>query len=569
MALEQINPFCPLDSPNCFEAFNYALDVVAEKIIACKYIKGSCSKFILEIEKSQDEKSKYIFDTEYAERYLRLVQRFEHYIGNWSTPQIIYQPWQKWVWAYALGFKHRWNPNVPKHRTIHIEIPRGCAKSTMASQCALYFLGLEKNRSGEKIACFSTKSEQSRIILDGSRSMARKSAQYLKASNVQVLAHKLVDPSTDSEMVAMSADSKSMDGLNLRVAFCDELHQMTRELFEVIVSGQKKRNDSLTICCTTAGFSIEGVGYSQSQYAKKIALGELEEETFCAIVYTVDEGDDIFIEETWKKANPNYGISVDPIAFEATAKKAKEVPSDLANFKVKSLNFWVQESASYFDVAKWDECADPTLKLEDFKGQYCYSAVDLASKIDLTCFGFLFRKDGHYYFFDKSFIPQQRVDEIRNTLYDNCIGEGHLFTTEGEAINYPKLEEEFIKHVKPLRNHATHYDNWNATQFAQNLVKKHINMVEFRQNVANYSEAMKTLDALIREKKIHHNGSPLLHFCIGNVISKKDSNSNDYPRKSHDNLKIDAAVCLLMCLAGWIQEKEEEKAYASHGIRYV
>lgn len=565
------NPFDPLVEPNCYTAFQYAEEVVSGKILACKYIIGACTRYTNDLKEALDNpESKYIFDTEYAERYLRLVQLFEHYIGVWTTPNIVYEPWQKWVWANALGFKHRRNTRIPKFRTLHIEVPRGCAKSTMASQCALYFLGLEKNRSGEKIACFATKSEQSRIILDGSRSMARKSIQYLKASGIEVLAHKLVEHSTDSEMVSMSSDSKSMDGLNLRIAFCDELHAMSRELFDVIVSGQKKRNDSLTICCTTAGFNTDGVGFSQSQYAKKVAVGDIEDDTFFSAIYTIDEGDDLYIESTWKKANPNYGISVDPIAFEATAKKAREVPSDLANFKVKSLNIWLSEANSYFDVAKWEACAIPDLKLEDFAGKYCYSSIDLASKVDLTSFGFLFRdKDGHYYFFDRSYIPQKTVDEARNPLYENCIGQNYLYATPGEAINYPKLQEDFLAIIKKFKNHATHYDPWNATEFSQNLEKKNINMVEFRMTTANFSEAMKTLDALIREKRIHHNGSPLLKFCIGNVVAKPDSASNVYPRKTHENLKIDPIICLLMCLAGWIQEKEPEKAYESRGIRFV
>jgi phage terminase large subunit-like protein len=567
MSLE--NPFDWEDQVNCFEAFHYAAEVVEGRIISCKYIKGAAKRFLKDIELSKNPESKYFFDVEYAERYLKLVQKFEHYIGTWETPNIKYQSWQKWVWAFALGFKHRWNPRIPKYRTIHIEIPRGCAKSTMASQCALFFLGLEKNRAGEKIACFATKSSQSRIILDGSRSMARKSEQYLKASNVKVLAHKLVDDSTDSEMVSMSSESKSMDGLNLRVAFLDELHAMSRDLYEVIISGQKKRNDSLTICCTTAGFSIEGIGFSQSQYAKKVALGELEDETFCAVVYTIDDNDDLFVEDTWKKANPNYGVSVDPIAFEAAAIKAREVPSDLANFKVKSLNCWISESAAFFNVDKWEACADPTLKIENFKNEYCYSAIDLASKTDLTAFGFLFRKNGHYYFFDKCHIPEKTVQEARNALYDNCIGDGYLFTTPGEAIHYNKLEEDFLLMIKNLRNHATFFDPWNAVSFSQNLEKKHVNVVEFRQTVANYSEPMKTLDALIREGRFHHNGSPLLKFCIGNVVAKADAAGNYYPRKSNESLKIDPIVCALMCLAGWINEKEEGSNYNDRGIRFL
>lgn len=553
--------------PNTHDAFQYALDVVEGKIIACVYIVGACTRFITDYEESLHPESKYVFEAEYVERYLRLVQRFHHVIGEWDTPEILYNSWQKWVWANALGFKHRNDLKRPKYRTIHVEVPRGASKSTMASQCALYFLGLDPSRSGEKIATFSTKSDQSRIILDAARAMASKSPKYLKKTGIEVLAHKLVDHKNFSEMVAMSSDSKSMDGLNLRIAFCDELHAMSRDLFEVVVSGMKKRKDSLVICCTTAGFSTEGIGYVQSNYAKKVARGEIKDDTFFSAVYTIDEGDDIFEESTWRKANPNYGHSVDPVAFEATANKAKVTPSDVTNFKVKSLNIWTSEANAFFDLPAWDRCADPEIRIENFFGSKCMVGIDLASKVDLTSFVYVFYREGKYYLFDKTYIPEKTVSESRNALYDTCIAEGHLLQTPGEAIHYPKLREDFVTFSKKIKIASALYDPWNATSFSQECQNDRINMVEFRMNTANLSEATKQLDALIRQGKIVHNGSPLLKWTLGNVVAKEDAAGNVFPRKSNEKLKIDPIISLIMAIASWTQETNKDSVYESRGIR--
>lgn len=556
--------------PNVQEGIDYAKQVVSGEVIACKYIIGACRRFLNDLKAAEDPTSKYIFDYDYAERYLRLVQKFEHYIGVWDTPEIIYVPWQKWVWANALGFKHRAELRRPRFRTLHIEVARGAAKTTMASQCALYFLGLEKERAGEKLAVFAKKQEQARLILDGSRSMARKAENYLKATGVKVLAHKLVSPNTDSEMVAMSADSKSMDGLNLRVAFCDELHQMSRELFEVIVSGMKKRADSLVVCLTTAGFNNDGVGYSQSQYAKRVAIGDLEDDSFFSAVYTVDEGDDLFVETTWRKANPNFGISVDPVAFEATANKVKHVPADLANFKVKSLNIWLSEAKAYYDLAEWDKGYDPDFDIANFRGEKCYVGVDLGSKVDLTTLVYVFRKmkDGvaHYYVWDRSYLPEDSAKKASSTLYDDAIARDFLIATPGQAIHYPRIEEDFRKYAKDFKIEAAHFDPWSATQFAQNLLVDGFNMVEFRMNTANLSEPTKTLDALIREGRIHHNGSPLLRWCLGNVVAREDAAGNVFPKKSHEKLKIDLAIGLIIAMAGWVNASQEESVYSTRGI---
>lgn len=440
--------------------------------------------------------------------------------------------------------------------------------SLLASQAVLYFLALDDPR-GNEISCAATKKEQARIVLDSARAMARSNKKYLEATGVEVLAHKIVHDKSNSFVRALSSDHDSLDGLNDVLCVMDELHAVSRELFDVIYSGMKKRRDSLMLCITTAGFNTDSVGHSQSVYAKKLLTGDIEDDTFFAIIYTIDEGDDLLDPKAWMKANPNFGVSVDPIVFEATAKKAMITPSDLPNFKVKNLNIWISEAQAFFDLAKWDKGADKSLKIEQFYGEKCYVGIDLASKIDLTCLAYVFKKDGIYYIFDRSYVPQRRVEEINNVLYDECVHRGQLIATKGEAIHYPHIQDEFKKDIKNFDIIAAHYDPWCATQFAQELCRERVDMVEFRMTTGNLSEPTKVLDALIREGKIRHNGSPIMRWCVGNVVCKEDANGNIFPRKSHEDLKIDIAVAIIMAIAGWVQNDNNNSVYEDQGIRIL
>lgn len=431
--------------------------------------------------------------------------------------------------------------------------------SANASQVALYFLALD-NPIGNHISCCATRKEQARIVLDSARAMAKASKSFLKHTGTEVQAHKIVHERSNSHIKALSADSTGLDGLADILAICDELHAMNRKTFETIESGMSKRKDSLLLCITTAGYGVDGVGKSQSDYAKKVALGDVEDDTFFSLIYTIDENDDIFDENTWKKANPNWGVSVDPINFAAKAKKAKSNPSDIDSFKIKHLNCWVSQANQFFSLKDWDECLDPSLTPEKLKGEKCFVGIDLASKIDLTCFVKIFKKDGIYYLLEDAYIPEKTVQETNNALYPRCVHDGYLIETKGEAINYPKLGEDFLKLSKLYRVLAGLYDPWNATEFAQRVSNK-IEMLEMKMNVGNLSEAMKKLDALIREKRIRHRGNPLFRWCIGNVVAKIDHNENVYPRKSNEKLKIDLAVATIMALAGWINEEEKESVY--------
>jgi phage terminase large subunit-like protein len=71
--------------------------------------------------------------------------------------------------------------------------------------------------------------------------------------------------------------------------------------------------------------------------------------------YGIDEGDDPFSEDTWKKANPNYGVSIEPETFRRTAKKAQNEVSFLNEFLSKHLNVWTTSVEAYFDMNKWND----------------------------------------------------------------------------------------------------------------------------------------------------------------------------------------------------------------------
>jgi phage terminase large subunit-like protein len=550
--------------PNCARGYQYAQDVADGKITVSRYIYGCVERFLSDL-----EEEKYPFDWQRAERFLRLVQKFEHVIGDWPEKKIKYEPWQCFVWMNIVGFL---NPitGFNRFRIAHIEIARGNAKSTMSSLAALYYLALD-SKSGNQIAGVATKKDQARIVLDAARAMAMRCKPYIKNTGVKVQAHSIIQPATNSSMVALSSDHSGLDGLNLRLAILDELHAMRRDTFDVIYSGMSKRLDSLTLCITTAGFNTDSVGYSQSQYAKKVALGEVTDDQFFSAVFCIDELDDPFDESVWIKANPNWGVSVDSLTFKAKAEKSKNTPADLPNFKVKHLNMWLSEAQAFYDPAKWDLCADVNLKIEDFRGMKCRVGVDIASRVDLTSIAYLFVKDGIYNFFDYSYVPEQTVKEVHSVLYDDCIAKGALIKTTGEAINQDQIRDQIVANSKLYKIEEVCCDPWNALHLMQQLQQKRVPTVEFRMTTANLSEATKTLDELIRKGLVRHNGSPLLRWCISNVVCKIDANDNVFPRKSHERLKIDPVIAMLMALASQIQEERKSSIYQNEarGLRII
>jgi phage terminase large subunit-like protein len=561
----------PIKHPFCTKGHKYAEEVVSGKITACVYVIGACKRYLRDIDNTD---ALFWMDWDAAERYLRLVQKFEHVIGKWPTKNIVYEPWQCWIWMNIMGFKDKLSGNR-RFRVAHVEVARGNAKSAMASQLALFILALD-SPNGNQISTVATKKDQARIVLDSSRAMARKNSSFMRQTGVRVLAHSIVHTKTNSVMRALSSDSGSLDGLNDVLAICDELHAMSRDVFDVITSGMSKRKDSLTLCITTAGRDVHSVGYSQSVYAKRVAIGDTDDDQLFAVIYTLDDEDkskkipaDRWDDEkVWIKANPGLGVSVDIDTLRAKVEKAKITPADIPNIKIKHMDQWIAEAKAYFDQNAWDKCADPTLNIEDFRGKEARLGLDLASHIDIASFAAVFYDKGIYYIFDKSYLPEATVESARNTLYTDCVAKGFLIATKGEAINYEFIQGEMLEMAKNIRVKECLYDAWNATETAQKLSGK-IEMVKVGMNTANFSEPMKKLDGAIRKGLVRHNGSPLLRWCLGNVVAKEDHNSNVFPRKSHEKLKIDPIVAILMAMAGWVADSSEPSIYETTGIRTI
>lgn len=550
--------------PYCYSGYTYARDVVDGKIPVGKPVLDACKRFFRDMEDQHKEDCSFYFNPDKAERYLRLVQKFKHVKGVWDNPYIVYEPWQNFAFMNIEGF-FRKDSHYRRFRTAHVEIARGNAKSTKASQAGLYHLSLN-DPVGNEIYSAATSRDQAVIVLDAAMKMAKANPGFLRNTGVEVLANKITHDKSGSFFRALSADYNSLDGLLPALAIIDELHaHKNRKVFDVIDSAMSKRKDSLLLVITTAGFDNTNIGYSQSVYAKKVASGDVEDNTFFSLVFCPDDEDDISLEDTWRKANPNYGVSVDPVNFASKFKKSLETPDSLNNFKVKHLNIWTNSASPFFNIDRWDECSE-NISIEDFKGHPCWVGIDLSSKIDLTTFSYVFKKDKKYYIFLDAFVPEDTVAESTNESYPSWVESGDLNATPGEAINYMKLQERLVDASRKFKIQGVMYDPWNATEFAQRMEQKRINMIEFRMNTANLSEPMKKLDAIIRERRAINDGNKVLRFCLGNVVAKRDNNDNVFPRKENEKMKIDGAVSTIMALAGFVNDESNESVYERRGI---
>ena len=541
-------------------ARQYAEGVVSGLVPACKYVKQACQR---QIDDLASPPAGYQFDEEKAARVCQFVELVPHIKGPLASAgkTMALEPWQIFCLTTAFGWVD--GKGDRRFRRVYIEVPRGNGKSSLSSPIGLYMLALD-GEAGAEVYSAATTRDQARIVFRDAQAMARKMPGFCNRFGISIPAQAVTQMSSHSTFKALSADGHTLDGLNIHLAIIDELHaHKTREVYDVLETGLGKRLQSLLWVITTAGANKYGICYEVRDYVLKVLAGTVSDhaaESTFGIVYTIDEGDDVFSEATLKKANPNWGVSVDPTVVLQTAGKAQQVATARANYLTKHLNVWVDANEALFDTEKWRACEDTALDEADFAEDDSVIALDLASKIDIAAKLNVYKRQvngvAHYYAFPTFWLPRAAIEEDRHPMYRGWEMQGDLTATAGETIDFAVIEDEIRLEVPGRNIRAVVADPWQAQHMLSNLQRDNFPADEMRQTVANMSEATKTLDALMREGRVHHPGNAVLNWMIGNVVGHYDAKDNVYPRKELPANKIDGAVALIMAL-GWFIGKDE------------
>ncbi|MEO5331327.1 MAG: terminase large subunit [Magnetococcus sp. YQC-5] len=519
-----------------------------------------------DLERFSGDKSEYIFNPiiDYKDGYrtrpgdlvCQFIELLPHTKGPKAGQLIKLDPWQVFIVMSIFGWVRR-SDNTRRFRRVYIEVPRGNAKSTLAAAIALYMLAAD-GEAGAEVYSLATTSEQAKIVFGVAQQMVRKSAGLRQKFGIELAAHSIYQMSTGSVFKALSSRDDSLDGKNTHLGCIDELHaHRTRAIYDVIETSTGKRNNSLLLTITTAGFDRSGICYEVRSYVRSVLDGKVNDDSQFGIIYGIDQGDDWTSLEALKKANPSWGCAVRPEVVVALQKKAMQVPSAVNNFLTKHLDEWVSSHVSWMDMRAWDGCANPDLRIEDFARQPCWIGLDLASKIDVAAMVMIFKLDGgKVAIFGRFYLPETAIDLSGNAQYEGWRREGRLTVTTGNVLDFEWIKADLIDARGKFDVRAVAYDPFQAMQLATEMLADGLPMVEVGATVRNFSEPMKQLDALVRQGLLVHDGDPILGWMASNVVAHTDAKDNIYPRKERPENKIDGIVAAIMALSRALTEEE-------------
>ncbi|PJE80681.1 hypothetical protein CI610_00342 [invertebrate metagenome] len=545
------------------EAWQYACEVDAGSIPACKWAKLACRRFMDDMKNGHRRGLR--FDGGRADDVLGFYRKTSHIKGEWAGQPICLTPWQTFIVANLFGWV-REDTGLRRFKTGYIEVSRKNGKSTFAAPLGLYMTRFDGEAGSEVYSC-ATSRDQARIVFDTARDMVRRSdlRYHMEAFN-----HSVVHEPTSSSFKPLASDSDTLEGKNTHFGIIDELHaHKNRRVYDVIELSCAARSQPLLLAITTAGDDRTGICYEVRSYLTKVLEGVVEDDSCFGIIYTLDDPSKWKDPSVWVQANPNLGVSVKEEDMRRLCQKAVQTPSAANEFKTKRLDIWCNAETAFFNMERWHSCPvlAPEPRLERLP---CFIGLDLSSKLDVTAMVAAFMDDERHVHLEARFwLPESVIDPNLSgksfhamTLYKLWSDQGYLTLTPGQIIDYRYIRQEILGYAARYDVQEIAFDPYGATQLAIQIQEEDgLTMVEVSQTVKNMSEAMKETEALVIDGRLHHGSNPMLDWMASNVTARVDKHDNVFPNKDHADNKIDGMVALFMAMNRILVNRDDSSVY--------
>jgi len=548
---------------------DYMAGVVSGDIITGKWARLAVERHRRDLDRAASDPAwPYVFSQKHADAVCRFIERLPHVEGAWATKTITLLPWQVFFLSALFGWRQR-ATGRRRFTSAYFESGRKSAKSTLSAGIALFHL-LHEDEPGASVICGASTGEQARIVFGIAQRMLRRAA-WLRDAGLQVWAHSITFEAAGASMRPVNAKSSTLDGLNPSLIVLDESHAQDFSLHDVLRSSQGSRLNPLILAPTTAGYDLNSVGFALRQTTEKVLQSVFEADHQLGVIFAADEGDEWRDERTWKKANPGLGTTPTLEWVRQYATDAEQTPGLQGEFRTKICSEWLQSATTWLDMAKWDKCADPTARIDAFRGARCWLGMDLAARDDLAALAFLFEKDGYLYGFTRCYLPELVVSERARAVpaYRQWADAGLLVLTSGDLIDFAVIEADLRAACKTYSVQDIAADQFGSVQLISALSESGLPARIESKNAKTFTGPATELEARIRAGRFRHDGNHLLKWCASNVVVTRRVDDSLIPKKvsGESPQKIDAIDALCLAIGGWLRQPAPKRSvYSDRGI---
>lgn len=532
----------------------YAEKILSGKIPSCKLTQEACKRFVNDLQRKEWQ---FIYDRNIANMVVEIAESLNFYKGNVGGKPVKLEPWQCFIlqnvfaWVNKKTYRRRFTK-------MYIEVARKNGKTTLMAIMIIIEWLIADEQAAEFYTA-ATKLTQAMEVYNAVRGILRKTPDIGCEFNISQSRLRPFIGKGEDTFTALAYEPDKLDGLNPHVAIIDEYHaHKFSHMADVILSGMGNRENPLFAIITTAGFNKNYPCYKDERLSAVMMLkGEIEMNHYFSLIYTVDDPEKWEDEEEWKKANPNWGISVDAKFMRNQFIEAKRSRSKEANFKTKHLNIWYSNATSWIKAEDWEKCGED-INIQDFKGHECYIGIDLAATKDFCALVYIFPKEDNIYIFPKIYIPESMVFERENfmgSIIREWADNNYITVTPGNVHDYSFIIDELQTSMNEFQIKKVGMDQAFATNLMVDLLDMKLPVESYRQGRLYMSPPSKEFERLILSGNLIHGQNPAMDWMVGNAYIKTDAIGNIQVDKQQSDDKVDGVIATIIGLGVYMNDK--------------
>lgn len=546
----------------------YIQKIESGEINACKKIKKCYLKIIKPCIEGKHQK--YYYDEEEGEKFIKFAETYcKQSKGKWAGKTTELALYQKAKYQAFFGILER---ETGRRRFKEIFDVRGRknGKSTENSMLALYLTLKEK---GGELYVAATVASQARRVWEESQTMIdqnrilMKRLDYKVFPSPQIYTKKTKKHPITSVYKVLSKNVKTFDGLNASGAIIDEVHELARNIYDILKQSMSTRDEPVLSMITTAGFVREGLFDDLYKYASDVLDGIVEDDRLFPLIYELDSTKEITDEAAWVKANPGIDIMKNREDLRYNVNRMSADKNFANTVKVKDFNIIGLEAKSWLEYEEFNnEIEYSEEEIQQFDNSIVLGGFDLSRTGDMTAFCTLIPDKENkriitiqQYWVTANFLKRQLEPEpgqMRSRVpWQAWIDRGLVRISGTDAIDYHDIANyvagNFQQHGWMYQ--YINYDSYSARYLIEELAamgySKEGCLIATPQGFKTLSIPMQTVAEHLKAKKLCYQNNPVTKWCFSNVEMVMDRNGNEMPKKAGDNQgrKIDGVATILNC----------------------
>lgn len=563
-------------------AIRYANDVVSGKIIAGKEIACACQRFLDDLERDD-----IVLKEKDPDFVCGVIEKmFVHNQGqdqdgnSLRDKPLMLQPWQIFCVYNLVGFYLK-GTQIRRYKEALIMIPRKSGKTLFVAALA-FALSLLDRKSGSKIYIVAATLKQASVsfedILYSMKAKGYIDEFRVRDNNAEHSIQANMGPDGSVDIEALASNPKKHDSLNSNVQIVDELHAVSGAEYERFKESGKAYRNKLCIGITTAGDDENSFGYRHMEYGIKVVSGVVKDDSFFVFIARADKNDDGEVDYLdpiqHEKANPSYGVTINPDELMQEAHQAKNDPQKRKGFLSRSLNIYTTAMKAYFDLDEFRRSdAQYTWTMEELARLPIewYGGADLSKIKDLTATCLYGQYEGVDIIIPHAFFPVTRATEKAEEddipLYE-WLDDGWLTMCNSPTINMVDVVNWFVQmREKGFKIKQVGHDRKFAGEEYFPLMKRaHFAIVDQPQLYYLKSQGFRHIEKAASDGRLYYCHSSAYEYCVSNIRAWEGTDDAITYEKVSDHHRIDLFdASVFACIRMMKNAEKRKKARAWFG----